>query len=259
MPTLITTVGGPLSNSYVTHAEANAYFESRVPFNPPWVTSGQEAALIMATRVLDALAQPWKTLFVVNGVAYYRIRRQWTGAKATTTQRLAWPRVGMFDQNGNPLDVAVSTVAVGSPAPVTTQQEHLLETGEKVLLFGVQSAVPTVNGEQTATVTADAEFTIPVNVTTAGVGGRVTFLPHQLKEATSELAAQLLAVDRTLDNDVILQGIRSIKAGSVAISFDNALIAQVIPDAVYNLLVQGWLTDELYEPALRAMFDVVST
>ena len=192
MPTIDATVGGANANSYETVIEANAYFDARIPLNPPWVASGEEAYLITATRLLDNMAQPFKTFFPAQGgsPAYYRVRRQWTGAPATPTQRLAWPRVGMFDANGN---------------------------------------------------------AIPSNV-----------IPQDLKDAESEFAGQLLAGDRSLDNDVIVQGVTSVKAGSVAITFKNEIIPQVVPDAVLNLMPQSWLTDELYIMANQAVFDVVS-
>lgn len=192
MPTIDATVGGVSANSYETHAEANTYFDNRIPVTPPWVASGQEVYLITATRELDALCQPFKTLVPAQGgvMAYYRIRRQWTGTPATATQRLSWPRIGMFDHNGNE---------------------------------------------------------IPSNV-----------IPQALKDAESEFAGQLKKGDRTLDNDVIIQGLTSIKAGSVALAFKDNITPQVIPDAVFNLMPQSWLTDEGYEPALQAQFEVVS-
>jgi hypothetical protein len=190
------SVGGVASNSYATAAEAATYFETRIPLPIPWVASGQEAVLIMATRVLDALAQPYKTFFA-GPPPYYRVRRAWTGTPATTTQRLAWPRVGMYDANGN---------------------------------------------------------LIPSNV-----------IPQALKDAQAELAGQLLSADRTLDNDIVAQGITSIRAGSVALSFKEGggTSSQVIPDAVYNLMPVSWLTDETYETVYDAsdssiLFDVVS-
>lgn len=191
MPAIDATVGGPTANSYETLAEAQAYMDARLPI-PEWDNAdSQEALLIMATRVLDALAQPFKTFFPGSGgqPAYYRVRRQWTGTAATSTQKLTWPRIGMFDMNG---------------------------------------------------------FPIPVNV-----------IPDELKWAETELAAQLAKGDRTLDNDALVQGLASLKAGSVAMSWKNGIIPQVIPDAVYNLLVQSWLTDELYLPASPAFFDVI--
>lgn len=82
-------------------------------------------------------------------------------------------------------------------------------------------------------------------------------IPKELKNAQIELAFQLSVADLTANNSVINQGITSIKAGSVAISFAdlnaensllvarsirelNALMA-VLPDAVKYLLVPSWL------------------
>ena len=130
----------------------------------------------------------------------------------------------------------------------------------KVLLFGVVGALPiTVNGEHTITVIGDYSFSLDdVSVTLEGLGGRVTVIPQVLKDAESELAGQLRATDRTLDNDIFVQGIQSVRAGSVSVSFTGKPIPQVIPQAVYDLLPYGWLTDELLIPAMPAMFDVVS-
>ena len=191
MPTIDATVGGANANSYETHAEANTYFDNRIPLSPPWVASGEEAYLITATRLLDNAFSPLKTLVRgSDGVAYYRVSRTWTGTPATATQRLAWPRVGMFDANGNAI---LSTV-----------------------------------------------------------------IPQDLKDAESEFAGQLLAGDRSLDNSVIVQGLTSIKAGSVSLSFKDTIMPQVVPDAVLNMMPDSWFTDELYVMANAASFDVVS-
>jgi len=157
------------------------------------------------------------------------------------------------------LDVGiVGGSTVGNPTVVTTDGKHLLQTGDKAFIFGVVGSVPDINGERIATRITDTTFSIPVNVTTSGTGGRVTQIPQPLKDAESELAGQLLIQDRTLDDEVILKGISSIKAGSVAISFRGGVVVQVIPDAVYNLIPVSWLTPELFEPAIAALFDVVS-
>lgn len=191
MPVIDATVAGANANSYETYAEANAYFDGRIPLSPPWITSGQEAYLITATRLIDSCMSPVKTLIVgKDGRSYYRISRTWTGTPATTTQRLAWPRIGMFDQNGNPIDPAT--------------------------------------------------------------------IPQALKDAESEFAGQLLKGDRSLDNDVIVQGLTSVKAGSVALTFKDQIMPQVMPDAVLNMMPDSWFTDELYEPAEPAIFDVAS-
>lgn len=188
MPTIIETVGASNANSYATLAEANTYFDERLPLATPWVASGDTSirALIMATRVLDMMARPYKQYYPPMGgqAGYYRTRREWTGAPATTTQRLAWPRTGMYDHNGN---------AIAS------------------------------------------------NV-----------IPMDLKYAQAELAGQLIMADRTLDNDVIVQGIRSVSVGSVSVSFRDMIDKAVLPDAVLNLMPPSWFTDEIETSAQRA-------
>ena len=258
MPTIDATVGGKSSNSYETYAEASTYFDERLPLSPPWIASGQEAVLVMATRVLDALQQPRKTLFPTGSVPYYRIHPRWTGTPATRTQRLAWPRVGMFDRNGNPLDFAITITQASPLTVITTEREHNYTDGQTVLVFQVSGNTPEINGERVVTVIDDFSFSVGVDTTVVGTGGRVTSIPQELKNAEAELAGQLLGADRTLDNDVIVQGISSLRAGSVSMSFNKDIIAQVLPDAVMNLLPQSWLTEELYEPANTAEFDIVS-
>jgi hypothetical protein len=191
-PIINATVADPAANSYCTHDEADAYFDSRLPIVPPWVASGEAVALVMACRSLESSLFPSKLFVPASGGhdAYYRQRRTWTGLPATTTQKLAWPRTGMVDRNGNE---------------------------------------------------------IPSNV-----------IPQELKDAQSEFAGQLLKTDRTLDNDVIVQGITSLRAGPVSLSFkQDGIFAQVIPDAVLNLIPPSWLTDEIITPAYGAEFDVV--
>jgi len=192
MPTIDATVGGGSANSFETLAEANTYFDERLPLPTPWVASGDNSirALIMATRVLSSLSVPHKTLHIgKDGSKYFVTARQWTGTPASATQRLAWPRIGMFDRNGN---------------------------------------------------------AIPENV-----------IPYELKDAESELAGQLIMADSTLDNAVSVQGITSIKAGSVSLSFKDAIDAHVLPDAVVNLMPPSWFTDEIVTPAQRAVFEVI--
>ena len=103
MPTIDATVGGATSNSYETLAEANTYFDERLPLSTPWVASGDASirALIWATKVLNMMAVPHRELRRGCDCNFYYTSRTWTGSPATTTQRLAWPRVGMFDKNGN--------------------------------------------------------------------------------------------------------------------------------------------------------------
>jgi hypothetical protein len=186
--TLIATPTAANANSYETVAEAQDYFDSRLPLAGWDDADSQAVLLVMGTRVLDAMAVP-RTRFVADG-AYYITSRQWTGAPSTATQRLAWPRTGMTNRNG-----------------------FVIPSGE---------------------------------------------IPFELKEALSELAGQLGTADTTLDNDVIVQGITSIKAGSVSLSFKDGIEAHVLPDAVMNLMPSSWFTEEVIDYALaEAEFDVI--
>lgn len=101
-------------------------------------------------------------------------------------------------------------------------------------------------------------------LTRNGFAIATTVNPVDLKNAQCELAAQLHAGDRLADNDAIKQGITSVKAGSVAVSFkeinessvESADIAirkldpalawagRTIPDAVRLLIPASWYTRE---------------
>jgi len=187
------TVAGANANSYATEAEVDSYFLARLPLSPPWTDAADPtAAMVMATRTLDSYAMPHKKITIIGGKPYYVTTRTWTGAPATSTQALAWPRSGMKDSNGNP---------------------------------------------------------IPTNV-----------IPKELKAAEAELAGQLVVSDTTLNSDVITQGLTSVRAGSVALTFKDYIPTMVIPDAVWMLMPASWFTEEIIQltGSGLAQFDVVS-
>lgn len=101
------TVGGANSTSYLTVAEAQEYFdERRLASLPEWddADPSQEAALVQATQTIDLFFTARRRLeYDSCNCARYITNPAWTGSPATTTQRLAWPRNGMFDRNGNPI------------------------------------------------------------------------------------------------------------------------------------------------------------
>lgn len=193
--TIIETVGGASSNSYATMAEIDQFLDERMPLVPAWTPGGADAQkrlALMACQILEQFATRRKVLIpAANGqAAYYKTGRYWTGLPASTTQRLSWPRTGMFDRNGNAISSSV--------------------------------------------------------------------IPTELKRAQAELAGQLGKADLTLDNDVIVQGLTGLRVGSVSLSFKDTIWSKNVPDAVINLLIPGWLYDEGVEPAMPALFDVVS-
>ncbi len=93
-----------------------------------------------------------------------------------------------------------------------------------------------------------------------GVALSEVLIPQELKDATAELAGALGTKDTTLDNETVVQGITSIKAGPVALTFAEgaAMLSKVLPEAVLDLLVPSWLTEQQVESMFSAMFDLVS-
>lgn len=67
--------------------------------------------------------------------------------------------------------IPMTSNTLANPTVVTTPVDHGLTTGDIVLISGVATSNPTINGQRTVTVTGARTFTVPVNVTTAGTGG----------------------------------------------------------------------------------------
>jgi hypothetical protein len=61
---------------------------------------------------------------------------------------------------------------VANPGIITTATPHGLITGDAVTIYGHTGSTPSINAAYTVTVTSPTTFTIPVNVTGAGTGGR---------------------------------------------------------------------------------------
>lgn len=82
---LDTTPGGAAADSYATLAEANTYHtDRRVPASSWWSTATdaqKESALRMGAILLDRIFE-------------------WTGSAVDSVQARAWPRNGMFTDNG---------------------------------------------------------------------------------------------------------------------------------------------------------------
>lgn len=82
MPTVIATPAAVDANSYCTVAEADAY-HATVLHAETWLTAStttKQTALIMATRLLDAMFD-------------------WAEWRTTEEQALEWPRVGIMAKN----------------------------------------------------------------------------------------------------------------------------------------------------------------
>ena len=87
MPVVIATVGAPNANSYVTVAEATAYYDELLG-KTAWASASvpnREAAVITASRSLDQYMK-------------------WIGYPTTETQSMGFPRVGAFDRDNVAID-----------------------------------------------------------------------------------------------------------------------------------------------------------
>lgn len=76
----------------------------------------------------------------------------------TSVDRAADPRL---------LQIPIVSSSVANPTTITTSVPHGLTTGDKVVITG-HTSTPSLNGEQTATVTGPTTLTVPVNVTVGG-------------------------------------------------------------------------------------------
>jgi len=65
-------------------------------------------------------------------------------------------------------------------------------------------------------------------------------IPIELKEAVSEFARQLIVSDLSANNSVLVNGISSLSAGPISLSFKESFLVQVIPDAVDNMIPTWW-------------------
>lgn len=67
--------------------------------------------------------------------------------------------------------IPITSNSIANPTVVTTPVPHGLTTGDVILISGVATSSPTINGQQTVTKIDATHFSVPVNVTVAGTGG----------------------------------------------------------------------------------------
>lgn len=67
--------------------------------------------------------------------------------------------------------IPITSNSIANPSVVTTPVPHGLTTGDIILISGVATSSPTINGQRTVTVISSTTFSVTVNVTVAGTGG----------------------------------------------------------------------------------------
>lgn len=70
--------------------------------------------------------------------------------------------------------IPITSNSIANPSVVTCPVPHGLTSGQIVIVAGVATSSPTINGSRTVTVISTTTFSVPVNVTVAGTGGTVT-------------------------------------------------------------------------------------
>lgn len=65
-------------------------------------------------------------------------------------------------------------------------------------------------------------------------------IPIELQKATAEYARQLLVSDIAGNSDIETQGITSLRAGPVALTFKESVNAKPVPDTVVYLIPPDW-------------------
>lgn len=65
-------------------------------------------------------------------------------------------------------------------------------------------------------------------------------IPVELQRATAEYARQLLASDLAGNSDIETFGVTSLKAGPVAFTFKDSVVAKPVPDTVFTLIPPMW-------------------
>jgi len=65
-------------------------------------------------------------------------------------------------------------------------------------------------------------------------------VPIELQQATAEYARQLLVSDLTGNNQIQDLRITSLKAGPVAFTFGEGVVAKPVPDTVFDLIPPTW-------------------
>lgn len=80
--------GLPDANSYLTVAEANGFI----------------ATNILAFAAWDALDEPSKEAVLIYASRYLDNRTDWRGQKSVPTSGLRWPRMGVSDRDGIPIE-----------------------------------------------------------------------------------------------------------------------------------------------------------
>ena len=139
--------------------------------------TGAEGTYAQAYDVLGAMGKLTKAnvAYTISGVIDRGLIIQSLTQKTVTWSTFTDGFPVDFTTDTSSRAIPITSNSIANPTIVTTPVPHGLVSGQVVLISGVITSSPTINGQQTATVVTPTTFSVPVNVTIAGTGG--SFVP----------------------------------------------------------------------------------
>ncbi len=132
------------------------FFGMQGAYGSQYAVVGKVGSLTKADVTYTVSGQLDRGVILMNSAAQ---TVTWTGAAVDYT----------LDTAQRAIPITANTIA--NPTVVTTPVPHGLTTGQVILISGVATSSPTINGSQTVTVLTSTTFSVPVNVTIGGTGG----------------------------------------------------------------------------------------
>lgn len=269
IPSLITTPGAANANSFGTRAEADAYHATQYHPDAPWPDNISATATlgsttngkVVVTVDLQGTEGNSYTIAVIAGVGNnVPLSASVIGTDITVT--LGTNSGGALDSTKNTailvatvvnnlINVSAAYSGDGSDvvAPITRFSFSGGSYGEElknpVLIMGSQlisnafiwDGWVTNPGQSLAfprnsLLSRDGFSYIPSNIN-----------PPEIKYASFEFARILLYEDRTIESDVIREGLQLLKAGPVMLQWRDRIYnrPEVIPDVAYNWIPPTWI------------------
>lgn len=188
----------------------NRFFGMQGTYGSTYSVLGKVGGLTKADVTYTVSGQVDRGAIVMNQAAQ---TANWTGAAVDYTLDTA-QRV-----------IPITSNSIANPSVVTTPVPHGLTTGQVILIAGVATSSPTINGQQTVTVITPTTFSVPVNVTVAGTGGTFVLAStvnggagYQAISAFSGFTGVVGKVQHSVDNSVWadLVTFTNVTAGPVA-------------------------------------------
>ncbi len=134
---------------------------------------GIQGALTVTYEVLVQLAKLSKAnvSYLMAGAVERGMIIQPLAVKTADWNTKSLSTVADYTLDPSQVTIPLTSNSIANPSVVTTPNPHGLTSGDIILISGVSTSSPTINGERTVTVLSTTTFSVPVNVTVGGTGG----------------------------------------------------------------------------------------